>query len=90
MQEQARNQCGELSNEGKDIKRKYGKSIYRNMSKEDKRKQREHQKNYRNAKKWFYFFICIILKNYISKGVLNFDDSNVKKVHLTVLSIQLM
>ena len=51
MQEQARNQCGELSNEGKDIKRIYGKSIYRNVSEEDKRKQREHQKNYRDAKK---------------------------------------
>ena len=48
--ERAKIKYRELSEKGKNIKREYGKKRY-NMSEEDKKKLKEYQKNYRNAKK---------------------------------------
>ena len=44
MQEQARNKYKELSNKEKDIKRKYGRNRYQNMSGENKQRLKEYQK----------------------------------------------
>ena len=41
----------ELSEEEKNIKRKYGRNRYHNMSEEKKQSLKEHQRNYRKAKK---------------------------------------
>ena len=51
LRQQARNKYGNLSKEGKNKKRVYGRNRYHNMSEEKKQKLKEHQKNYREAKK---------------------------------------
>ena len=50
MREEARTKYRELSN-GKNIKREYGRNKYKNISKENKQRLKEYQKNYREAKK---------------------------------------
>ena len=54
LQEQARNIYRESSNKDKDT-REYGRNCYRNMP-EDKKKLKEYQKCYRNAKYNFIFY----------------------------------
>ena len=49
--ERAKNKYRELSEEEKNIKRGYGKKRYHNMSEENKKKLKEYQKHYREAKK---------------------------------------
>ena len=49
--ERAKNKYRELSEEKKNIKTEYGRKRYHNMSEEDKKKLKEYQKNYREAKK---------------------------------------
>ena len=49
--ERAKNKYIELSEEDKNIKREYGRTGQKNMSKEDKEKLKEYQKNYRDPKK---------------------------------------
>ena len=51
LKEKARNKCRELSEEEKNIKRKYGRNRYHNMSKENEQKLKEYQKSYRETKK---------------------------------------
>ena len=41
----------ELSDKEKNIKRKYGRSRYKNMSDENKQRLKEYQKNHCNTKK---------------------------------------
>ena len=45
----------ELSEEEKDIKRKYSKNRYHNMSEERKQKPKEYQKNYTECKQPKYW-----------------------------------
>ena len=51
LREQARNEYRNLSEEDKNKKTKYGKNRYHNISEEKKKNLKEHQKNYREAKK---------------------------------------
>ena len=44
LREQAKNKCRELSGDEKNIKREYGRNGYKNMSEENNRKLKEHQK----------------------------------------------
>ena len=44
MREQAKNKYRELSGDEKNIKREYGRNGYKNMSEENNRKLKEHQK----------------------------------------------
>ena len=41
--------CRELSEEEKNIKRKYGRNRYHNMPEENKQRLKEYQRNYREA-----------------------------------------
>ena len=52
--QQARGKYRNLSEEGKTIKREYGKNRYHNRSKEKKETLKEYQKNYREGKKSQY------------------------------------
>ena len=51
LREKAGNKYRELSDEQNNIKIEYGRNRYRNMSKEDKQRLKEYQKNYRESKK---------------------------------------
>ena len=51
LRARAKNKYRKLSKQEQNIKRKYGKKRYHNMSEEDKKKLKEYQKNYCEAKK---------------------------------------
>ena len=59
MQKQAWNKYKELSNKKKDVKRKYRRNQWRNMSEKDKQKLKEDQKNYQEAKKKLFLLYRI-------------------------------
>ena len=46
----ARGKCRELSEEEKNVKRKYGRNRYNNMSEEDKQRLKVCQRNYRRSR----------------------------------------
>ena len=50
MTEQARDKYRNLSEEGKNKKREYGKNRHHNISEEKKQRLKEYQKNYREVK----------------------------------------
>ena len=52
---QAKDKNRNLSQEEKSEKRKYGRYRYHNMSEENKRRTKEYQKNYLEAKKFDFF-----------------------------------
>ena len=54
MRDQARNKYRELSDEKNNLNSKYGRNRYRKMSKGDKERLKEYQKNCREAKKSRY------------------------------------
>ena len=54
LSEQARDKCGNLSEEEKNKKSEYGKNRYLDMSEERKQRLKEYQKNYRETKKAKY------------------------------------
>ena len=49
MREQARDKCRNLSEEGNNKKREYGKNRYYNMSEEEKQRLKEYQKTSLNV-----------------------------------------
>ena len=51
LRKRSKNKYRQLSEEKNNIKIEYGKNRYHNMSKEKKQRLKEHQKNYREAKK---------------------------------------
>ena len=48
---EAKNKCRDSSEKEKDVMREYGGNRYKNMSKENKQRSKEYEKNYRRAKK---------------------------------------
>ena len=51
LRDQAWDKCRNLSEEGKNEKRKYGRNRYHNMPEEKKQRLKEYHKNYREVKK---------------------------------------
>ena len=78
LREQAKNKCRELSDQEKEIKRKYGGNRYHNMSEENKQRLKEYQSNHCEAKKSTWDWN--IKKSYGNKGV--FSISNVSTMPL--------
>ena len=84
----------ELLEEEKNIKREYGRNRYLNMSEEKKKKLKEYQKNYCNAKIVFYltffdFFHFIVLEKR-GKKVLSFVKKILSKTNFIYTKHQLV
>ena len=98
LRERAKNKYRELSEKGKDIKRRYGRDRYVNMSEEDKQRLKEYQRNYRwskHARSLFYLKELIFkIKNnnytkdkyYFQKGKkpININEVSIDKIVLLI------
>ena len=64
LREKAKNKYSELSEEDKNIKKWYGRNRYKNMPEEKILRLKKYQKNYREARKSYWFLVKQYIINF--------------------------